>query len=163
MSTTPVSRPKAPKALPYQSRLDARKAMLESSARERRMRLQNNLTHLTKNFPAIAAEEVVSKVSAKNPRAGKLLRTLGVGEKFVDSRMVTSSIDGKRYLGAGSSAAAGTNRLGALAGLLEEWALPFITTFGSHKLLSVALGASGKLLRSGISGGLKLLFGKKRK
>ena len=160
---------KPAKRLSYQDRLDAKKAKLEAEARESQMRLQNNLAYTGKNIPAIAVQEVTDKVKEKSPAAAKLFRAFGVGEPKKGTRILSASRTGARFyddtgdfntdadVAIGLPAGRG-NKGKALLGILEEYGLPLLATFGSRKLLSMTLGGSGKLLRSGLS----LLFRRKR-
>ena len=162
-----------PKKVPaYQTRLDARKAKMESEAREHQMRLQNNISYASKNLPAIAKNEIVTKIAAKNPQAGKLLGLVGLAPKETTERRLSAQrVSGRFKDDTGRfdpdarirPQSAKSNDVNRWIDLLEEWGLPILATFGSQKLLSLALGGSGKLIRSGVASGFKLLFRRKDK
>ena len=159
---------KAAKRLSYQDRLDAKKAKLEAEARESQMRLQNNLAYTGKNIPAIAVQEVTDKVKEKSPSVGRLLSAFGVGETKSGTRVLSANRNGARFYDdtgdfdtdempvALRSGKGGKAK--AVLEVLEDYGLPILATFGSRKLLSMTLGGSGKLIRSGLS----LLFRRKR-
>ena len=143
-------KPTTTKKLPYQDRLDARKAFFQARSREHRMRLQNNLSYAKKNFALIAGEEVRVKVEAKNPALGKVLGLIGVGEKTSDTRILRHP-------------ESGTGRLARLKSAAEEWLMPVASTIGTRKLLSCSLTGVGKVVRGLVGIPFKLLFGRKKK
>lgn len=151
----------------YQSRLDAKKAKLESEIKERQMRLQNNVQYMAKNVPAIAVQEVTAVIKEKNPPVAKVLSLLGIGDSGRPSRVLTSSRTSGRFMDdtgdfdpdrVSPVSAQPKSTASRLIDVFEEWGLPIIATIGSQKLLSLTLGGSGTLVRKGLSSVLRGLF-----
>lgn len=168
---------KSPKPLSYQERLDAKKAKFEADTEAHGMRLKNNIGYITTNIPEIATQEVTKRVNEKNPAIAKILRLVGIGKQAGSTPRMTASRNSGRFLDdtgffdtdavvvrTSDSSVTGTSKASKWIELFEEWALPLVTTIGSRKLLSLALGGGSKLMWKGTFGMLKyLLFGRMKR
>lgn len=156
----------------YQARLDAKKAKLEASALERRMRLRNNVRYATQNLPSIVMEEVTTTLRESGSPISKLLDLLAPEKKKGSTRILSASRNGARFkddtgdysseFGTGSGAFSHRGKFRTWTYLLEEWGLPLLSTIGRQKLLALTLGGSGKLLRGGLSSVARLIFGRRK-
>ena len=156
----------------YQARLDAKKAKLEASALERRMRLRNNVRYATQNLPSIVTEEVTTTLRESGSPISKLLDLLAPEKKKGSTRILSASRNGARFkddtgdysseFGTGSGAFSHRGKFRTWIYLLEEWGLPLLSTIGRQKLLALTLGGSGKLLRGGLSSAARLIFGRRK-
>lgn len=156
----------------YQARLDAKKAKLEASTLERRMRLRNNVQYATQNLPSIVTEEVTTKLRESGSPLSKLLDLFPPTKKKGSTRILSASRNGARFnddtgdyssgFDAGREAFSHRDKSRTWTYLLEEWGLPLLSTIGKQKLLSLTLGGSGKLLRGGLISVARLIFGRRK-